>query len=277
MIDYKIDYKKEAIKLWNHDPCGAGMSSYPIGSREFFEDIDRKRYKLMPWMHETFQFDKYYGKKVLEIGVGIGTDHAQFAKSGAFLTGIDISPRSIELTRQRFNMFGLHSNLLIADAEALPFEDETFDAVFSFGVLHHTPNFEKAIKEIYRILKPGGEAVIGLYNKNSIFYRIYIVFYERILHSNIFHEPIEERLGKIEYSTIDAKPLVRLFTVKELKNVFSHFSDKNFFIRHFEPSYIPFFNATRAQKVKNWVLSRRPVMNFLGNHFGWYIIVKANK
>ena len=101
-------------------------------------------------------FSHSNGKSVLEIGVGLGADHQQFAQSGAVLTGLDLTQRAVGHTRRRLEAFGLHSSLSIGDAENLPFPDESFDVVYSWGVLHHSPDTQKAVDEAYRVLRYGG-------------------------------------------------------------------------------------------------------------------------
>ena len=117
---------------------------------------------------EFAEFPKFKGKRTLEIGVGLGADHQKLAEHGAILSGIDLTPRAINHTKRRFELMGLNSQLQIADAENLPFEDNSFDAVYSWGVLHHSPDTQKAVNEVYRILKPGGLAKIMIYNKHSL-------------------------------------------------------------------------------------------------------------
>lgn len=87
---------------------------------------------------------------------GLGADHQRFAEAGAVLTGVDLTPHAIEMTRQRFKKLGLKSNLKVGDAECLNFPANSFDIVYSWGVIHHSPDTQKAVNEIFRVLKPGG-------------------------------------------------------------------------------------------------------------------------
>ena len=119
---------------------------------------------IFPFAH----FQESRGLEVLEIGVGLGADHQQFAQAGARLTGIDITPRAVAHTQQRLESFGLNSSLKEADAENLPFAAECFDIVYSWGVLHHSPDTQSAINEVFRVFKWGGVARIMIYNKYSI-------------------------------------------------------------------------------------------------------------
>jgi ubiquinone/menaquinone biosynthesis C-methylase UbiE len=160
---------KEAVHdFWNDKACG---EIYAIGTDEVeaLQLHANKRYELEPYIYSFARFDEGQGKDVLEIGVGMGTDHLEWAKSKpSSLAGIDLTPRAIAYTRARLQAAGYHSNLQVGDAESLGFSDQTFDLVYSWGVLHHTPNTAKAIDEVYRVLRPGGIARIMIYHKYSV-------------------------------------------------------------------------------------------------------------
>lgn len=159
--------KKEVHDYWNAATCGEAQYLVGVGREDYLEQA-RIRYELEPHIMEFAEFEKYRGKKVLEIGVGLGADHQRFAEAGALLYGIDLTERAIEHTRSRLDLLGLDSKLQVADVEDLPFEDESFDLIYSWGVLHHTPDIRKAIDEIYRVLKPGGELKVMIYHKRSL-------------------------------------------------------------------------------------------------------------
>lgn len=160
--------KVEVREYWNAHPCGTQFTELEWGSKEFFDEVTRFRYQTQPFMRDLIDFEQFPGKKLLEIGCGLGTDLLEFAKGGAVVTGVDLTPRSIELVRKRFDLYGYPVDARVADAENLPFEENAFDIVYSFGVLHHTPNTRKAIREVRRVLKPGGKIIIMLYHKRSL-------------------------------------------------------------------------------------------------------------
>lgn len=161
--------EKEIIqRYWEEHPCGEG---YARGDslRERLIASARARYDLEPYIHEFAHFAEAAGRDVLEIGVGLGADHAEWAKgSPRTLVGIDLTTRGIDYTRLRFELFDLRSKLLVADAEVLPFAGESFDIVYSWGVLHHTPKTEDTIREVARVLRPGGLARIMIYHRYSL-------------------------------------------------------------------------------------------------------------
>lgn len=266
-------YKKKSIEQWSKYYIGAGISKYPEGTLGFFDEIKEYRYtKYAPWMLKTFNFEQYKGKKVLEIGVGSGIDHLELAKSEAILTGIDITPKSIELTKKNLELHGYQSNLLVADTENLPFKDETFDIVYSFGVLHHTPDIQKAIDEIFRVLKPRGKVLLSLYNKNSLFFWVSVFLYDYILHGKFLKMSLKDRISAIEYGGEETKPLVILYTKKQARYLFKEFKQVKIYTRH-----IGLSPAGKYSRLLSLVGLKR-FFEFLANRgFGWYLIIEAEK
>jgi SAM-dependent methyltransferase len=163
-----MESEKAQVKdFWNRASCGEELL-LPSVEREGYETQRRERYRLEPYIPEFAGFSRTAGLRVLEIGVGLGADHQSFAEGKAEMNGIDLTPRAIEHTTRRLELFGLKSNLQVGDAENLPFADGTFDVVYSWGVLHHSPNTQKAFREVLRVLKPGGNARIMIYSKWSL-------------------------------------------------------------------------------------------------------------
>ena len=156
--------------------------SQEVERRRYFEEISRKRFQGREWhMPITAKFDSFRGKDVLEIGCGVGTDGIEFARNGANYIGVDLTPKSVELTRERFQVFGVPGRFEVANAEErLPFPDASVDHVYSFGVIHHSPAPERIVGEIYRVLRKGGTFTVMLYNRSSINYYIEIMFLRRL-------------------------------------------------------------------------------------------------
>lgn len=160
---------KEVQDYWDRRPCNIRHSSRAIGTLEYFDDVEARKYRVEPHIPGFAQFDRWRGKKVLEIGCGIGTDSINFAKAGARLTVVDLSPESLELCKRRFEVYGLSANFYLANAEELssvvPVED--YDLVYSFGVIHHTPDPERVLAEIQKYCGAATEVRIMLYAKWS--------------------------------------------------------------------------------------------------------------
>src|SRR5688572_27527177 len=168
------DKQREVEQFWDAKPCDSDTSDEQMYSREFFEDIEKERYRLQSHILDLLKSVDFKGKEVLEVGTGVGTDARMIVSLGGNYHGINVDAGSSDMTRTALKTFGLQGDVKQASALNIPYPSDHFDVVYSFGVLHHIPEVDKAIKEIYRVLKPGGELVIMLYNKPSINYQVEI-------------------------------------------------------------------------------------------------------
>lgn len=160
------DAKDAVRKHWEVDPCGSrGIQG--ADRRAFFEQLTRERYAQDHFIPEFARFSRGRDRDVLEIGVGAGTDFLQWVEHGARATGVDLTEAGVALTKERLALAGLSADVRQGDAEKLPFEDGSFDIVYSYGVLHHSPNTARAIAEVHRVLRPGGTALIMIYRVPS--------------------------------------------------------------------------------------------------------------
>jgi SAM-dependent methyltransferase len=139
-------------EYWNRRPCNLRHSPAPVGSREYFDQVEARKYLVEPHIPLFADFPRWGGKRVLEIGCGIGTDTINFARAGALVTAVDVSSRSLDLVRQRAAVFALSDRvrLVEADAERLSafLEPQAFDLVYSFGVIHHSPHPDRILREV---------------------------------------------------------------------------------------------------------------------------------
>lgn len=165
------ELKGEVREFWNRLSCDTQVASSAKFSRDYFEEIESFRYRDQPFIHGFAQFTRYRGKRVLEVGFGAGTDFIQWLRAGARASGIDLTPEALGNLTHRIETYQLEppEQIMVADAEQLPFESNSFDLGYSFGVLHHSPDTEKAISELVRIVRPGGDVKIMLYNRHSIY------------------------------------------------------------------------------------------------------------
>lgn len=218
--------KKQVHDFWNDASCGEKLyldNTDLLG----FESQANQRYELEPFILNFARFDEYKGKKVLEIGVGLGADHQKFAEAGAELYGIDLTERAVAHTKNRLTCFGCQTNLDVGDAEQLIFDDESFDLVYSWGVLHHSPDTPKAISEVWRVLKKGGVAKIMIYNKWSIIGLMLWVRYALLVLrpftslKTIYAQHLESP-GTKAYSVAEAKLLFTTFSEQNIHTVLGH-------------------------------------------------------
>lgn len=146
-------------------------------SKEDFQQIERTIFDSSPYLRERFDFSQTSGKKMLEIGCGSGALSCRFARLGAKITAVDITEAAVMMARKNAELQGLDFDVQQADAEKLNFKNDTFDFVFSWGVLHHTSNMEQAFKEVYRVLKPGGRGLAMVYYRPSVAYYIHGLYW----------------------------------------------------------------------------------------------------
>lgn len=179
MSENSSTLKERVRSFWQENPCGTKFADAPPGSRRFYELVEEHRYTKEWHIPTAAGFAEAKDLSVLEVGCGLGTDGAQFAKAGARYTGIDLTDAAVELAKRRFELFDLPGTFRVADAEHLNFPDNSFDLVYSHGVLHHTPDTPAAVREIHRVLRPGGKAVIMLYHRDSYNYRVNISMLRR--------------------------------------------------------------------------------------------------
>lgn len=215
-----IATQKENVRdFWNAEPCG---SRY-LDGKEDFEVHARARYELEPYIFEFARFRESSGLKVLEVGVGMGADFLEWLKAGAQATGVDLSAASLENARRRCITAGYQPDLRVADAEQLPFPDRSFDAVYSYGVMHHSPNTPQCIREAHRVLKPEGQARIMVYHHPSVtgfmLWLRYGLFRGKSLRQSVFEHL--ESPGTKTYTCEEALALFEGFTNVKMQVVFS--------------------------------------------------------
>lgn len=225
MNDIK-DLKENVKAFWDEASCGEKLFLEGL-SKNAYQEHSEKKYALEPELLSFSEFDKFYALKTLEVGVGMGSEHLKLAEAGAILYGIDLTPRAVEHTKRRLNLFGYKSIIQQGDAENLQFEDMFFDAVYSWGVIHHSPNTQKAVDEIYRVLKPGGFAKIMIYHKHSLVgYMLWLRYGLMSLRpyrtlNYIYHNYLESP-GTKAYTIKEAKELFLKFNIKSIKSQLGH-------------------------------------------------------
>lgn len=280
MSDLHSD-KIEIQRQWDRDPCAAeSVRNVPRDTLEYYRAIRKHRYEVYaPWMPKAMAFSEWRGKRILEIGVGLGSDHYMLAKGGNRMTALDLSRVHLKLTKQHLELEGLDTDAVYGDAEDMPFEDDSYDMVYSFGVLHHTPDTAAAFREVYRVLRPGGVAVIGVYHKYSFYLLLNTLLVKGVLLCRLFRKGWRGLLSEIEYrsDSASAVPLVKVFSRWQVKQYFRSYADCRISVHHVELShFIPgnFFSLLR--RPASSPLVRRFLERFLG-WGGWYLVVRAVK
>ncbi len=297
MPDSNNNLKERVRTFWQANPCGVKFAEAEPGTRHFYELVEAHRYTKEWHIPIAADFRSSRGLKVLEIGCGLGTDGAQFAEAGADYTGVDLTEAAVALARKRFELFNLSGEFQTADAECLDFADESFDLVYSHGVLHHTPETGTAIREIHRVLRPGGRAVVMLYHRGSYNYRVNISVLRRAgarllksergikLVNKLTGEPLDSlrqhaKLLKTERDSYlepeeflsqntdgAGNPLARVYSRKEARELFRDFSEVRLKTYFLNKRWLPVIGSILPRFVESRLASR----------WGWHLWIYATK
>jgi SAM-dependent methyltransferase len=245
--------REQAQAQWNTNPCGAVPSE--DYDREFFSRVEVERYRDQYWQKSFFDYESFRDRRVLEIGVGLGTDLKQFARNGAQCFGVDITETHLQLTRRNFELDGLDVDLRTADATKLPFPDGYFDCVYSFGVIHHIPDVGAVLAEVSRVLKPGGVFQVAVYHRYSV--HTAMLFLPAVLNGQMARLGIAGVLSTIEKGAdgVAIKPYVKLYSTRRLKRILveAGLRPKTVAIRHVRFDHLPALNVFRRfERALGW-------------------------
>lgn len=277
--------KSEIQEFWSRYPCAKNLISGSAGEREFFAEHDRIIDMLTPYHKEVYQYDRFSGKRVLEIGCGMGSHARRFAEHAGEFYAVDLSPQSIEITKKRFALFNLDSkNVVMGDAENLPYPDEYFDHVYSNGVIHHSPDTQKAVMEIYRVLKPGGTVTVMIYNKDSIFYRVDLMMIGQLKYAlmKILPARILSLLCNDKKTVMEIKDLLNSIDWSDIGDIVLRFSDGHFnphtkvYTRKEAKDMFHMFDEVRTElrSSSDRFLEKN---KFVDSRFGWGLFIYAKK
>jgi len=264
--------KSAAIRQWTADPCGPEIRGEP-GTAAYAEELVVGRRAYAPWFEEALDYRGTAGLAVLDVGCGQGIDVIEYARAGAHVTGVDLTPRHVELARQHISALGLRADIAEGDAESLPFADASFDRVSSNGVLHHTPDIEAALREVLRVLRPGGEARILVYNRHSFHYWLSQVFWQGIYRRQLLQErSMAGVLSRgVERSSIDARPLVRVYSPRQVRGLMESngFAEVSTRVGGFNTTDSPISDVL-ARRTR--LLDDPARLEWLGRIGGWYVL-----
>ena len=253
---------QDVLNFWESHPVAAASIPYPLGTPEYFHYYDRLREEneSLEVSYELHDYPKFTGRRVLDIGCGNGYVLSKYAHEGAFVHGIDLTRAAIDLSARRFSLLGLHGTFNIGNAEQLPFKEGTFDCVCSMGVLHHTPSPPKAVEEIFRVLKRGGQVILMFYHRNSALYRLTLPYL-----SVVTGKPVRQLVNEVDGK---GNPKGEVYSKAELQQLLHGFQDLRLF----------------AGLLKSWML--RPKLGSLlpnrllrnmEKHWGWFLYAKGIK
>jgi SAM-dependent methyltransferase len=249
-------------RYWDERPLCASQIPFEVGTKDWFEYYDKLREGIEPidFSYELHEYRDFKGREVLDVGCGNGYVLSKYASEGADVTGIDLTPTAVNICRKRFALLGLRGEFKVADAQQLPFERDTFDCVCSMGVLHHVPDTEKAVAEIWRVLKPGGRLIIMMYHRNSIQYQL-----KYRLVSWVKRRPMQDLVN--EFDGV-GNPKGDVYSKRHLRRLLHAFDDLEMRVGFLEPLM---FTRRLSYFVPRWALG------LLQSRVGWNLYAKGRK
>jgi 2-polyprenyl-3-methyl-5-hydroxy-6-metoxy-1,4-benzoquinol methylase len=266
-----IDLVRE---YWNARPCNIRHSPQPVGSREYFDEVEARKYFVEPHIPVFAEFPRWNGKRVLEIGCGIGTDTINFARAGARVTAVDLSEQSLALARRRADVFGLAEKITFAAADAERLSEsirpEPYDLVYSFGVIHHTPHPERVIKQVRaHFIRPDGEFKLMVYHRNS-----WKVLWILLGEGRGAFWKLDELVARNSEAQPGC-PVTYTYAPASARKLLRGFRVESMFVDHIFPYRISDYVEYRY--VKHWYfrILPKPVFRALERRFGWHLCVTA--
>lgn len=263
----------EVRKYWNARPCNIRHGRSDIGTREYFDEVEARKYAVEPHIPGFAEFEKWAGKKVLEIGCGIGTDTMNFARHGASVTSVDLSEVSIELARKRAEVFGLQDQIKFyhGNAEELsafvPVQE--YDLVYSFGVIHHTPHPERVIEEIRKYVRPGSTVKIMVYHRYS-----WKVLWIILTEGKGRFWRIDDLVARNSEAQTGC-PVTYSYTRRDVPQFLRGFQVERIEVDHIFPYRIPDYVQHRYVKV--WYFRWMPerLFRWVERRWGWHLCITA--
>lgn len=266
--------KTEVKNYWNNRPCNINHSKKSFLSKEYFDEVESKKYFVEPHIPKFAEFDKWKGKKVLEIGCGIGTDSINFARAGADLTIVEFSDKSLDICKKRFEVFGLKAEFYCGDAEKLDeiLSDQKFDLIYSFGVLHHTPNPENAYKLLSRYMHKDSELRIMVYSKIS--WKLFWLMME----NNIKSMGSMDNLIRIYSEAQVGSPVTFTYTFNEITNLLNEhgFQVSKIWKDHIFTYDVDNYKNNIYIKDNYWKDFDEELFKEFEKELGWHTMVIAN-
>lgn len=260
-------------QYWNSRPCNIRHSTKPIGTREYFDEVEARKHFVEPHIPGFAEFERWTGKKVMEIGCGLGTAMINFARNGAQVTALDLSDKSLELAKQRVDVYDVNDRVTFYAGNAEELDQfvpvEPYDLVYSFGVIHHTPHPERVIDQIRQYTKPGSTVKIMVYYRYS-----WKVLWILLTYGKGQFWRMNELIAQYSEAQ-EGCPVTYVYSKKEAKELLQGFEIVELQPEHIFPYYIPDYKQYKY--TKEWYFRWMPqfLFRWLEKNFGWHLCITA--
>ena len=268
--DVPIDAVRD---FWNARPCNIRHSAKEVGTRDYFDEVERRKYFVEPHIPGFAEFGRWKDRKVLEIGCGLGTDTVSFARAGAHVTAVELSQKSADLARRRVEVYGLEDRVTIhvGNAEELPLlvAPQTFDLVYSFGVIHHSPHPQRIVEHLRRYMTAESELRLMVYSRIS--YKLFWIMKEE----NIWDM---SRIDEIVARNSEAQtgcPVTYTYTDESVRELLEGFRVFDVHKAHIFTWDIDPYKRYEYQKAPEWANVGDDELARLERELGWHLLVTA--
>lgn len=260
--------------FWDSYPCNINHSLHPVGTKEYFDEVEARKYFVEPHILGFAEFERWQDKRVLEIGCGIGTDTVNFARHGAKVTAMDISKESLAIARQRAEAYRLNNiSFYCGNAEELKtlVPNEPYDLIYVFGVIHHTPHPKRLIEQMRYYVRPGSIVKIMVYYRYS-----WKVFWILVKYGQGHFWHWADLIARYSEAETDC-PVTFTFTKRQIRKILelNGLKIKEMHIEHIFPYRIPEYISHRYVKAWYFRMLPQPLFRWLERHFGWHLCITA--
>lgn len=270
-----VDIIKTVKEYWDRQPCNVQHSPKPIGTVGYFNEVEARRYFVEPHIPRFAEFSRWKGKRVLEIGCGIGTDTISFARAGAKITAVELSSKSLKIAKVQAKVFGLQDKIKFYQGDAEHLTDfvpkATYDLIYSFGVIHHTPHPQKVIEQIRNYVRPGTTIKLMVYYRYSWKVLWIILTYGRWQFW---------RLNELVARHSEAQtgcPITHLFSRRQIRNLMKGYKIKEMHVDHIFPYRIADYTKYHYRKMWYFKWMPKTFFGWLKKNFGWHLLVTAQE
>lgn len=258
---------------WNNRPCNIRHSTKPIGTKEYFDEVEARKHFVEPHIPVFAEFERWSGKRVMEIGCGLGTAMINFARHADRVTAVDLSDKSLELAKQRAEVYGLQDKVSFYQANAEELSQyvpvEPYDLIYSFGVIHHTPHPERVIEQLHQYVKPGSTIKIMVYYRYS-----WKVLWILLNYGKGQFWRVNELVARYSEAQ-EGCPVTYIYSKQEARELLKGFEIVDMQVEHIFPYYIPDYKQYKYTKEWYFRWMPQPLFRWLEKNFGWHLCITA--